>query len=67
MRENRILQDAKIIFPFHEINTPKNLQGAKISQFPVVPFEDKNNYNHKAREFAENTPNAHWTNQFDNR
>jgi cysteine synthase A len=40
--------------------------GAEISQFPVVPFTDPNNYNHKAKEFAERTPNAFWTNQFDN-
>lgn len=40
--------------------------GAEISQFPVVPFTDPNNYNHKAREYAEKTPNSCWTNQFDN-
>lgn len=40
--------------------------GAHISQFPVVAFTDPNNYNHKAREFAEKTPNSVWTNQFDN-
>lgn len=40
--------------------------GAEIFEFPVVPFNDPNNYNHKAREYAERTPNAFWTNQFDN-
>lgn len=40
--------------------------GAEIFQFPVVAFTDPNNYNHKAREFAEKTPNSYWTNQFDN-
>ena len=40
--------------------------GARIKQFPVVAFTDPNNYNHKAREFAAQTPNAYWTNQFDN-
>ena len=40
--------------------------GAEIHEFPVVPFNDPNNYNHKAREYAEKTPNAFWTNQFDN-
>lgn len=43
-----------------------SILGATISQFPVVPFTDPNNYNHKAREFAEKTPNSFWTNQFDN-
>jgi cysteine synthase A len=42
------------------------LLGAKVTQYPVVPFTDPNNYNHKAREFAEKTENAYWTNQFDN-
>lgn len=42
------------------------LLGAQINQYPVVPFHDPNNYNHKAREFAEKTENAYWTNQFDN-
>lgn len=42
------------------------LLGAEIHQFPVVAFTDPNNYNHKAREFAERTPNSYWTNQFDN-
>lgn len=40
--------------------------GAIIRQFPVAPFTDPNNYNNKAKEFAANTPNSHWTNQFDN-
>ena len=33
---------------------------------PAVAFENPKNYNHQAREFAENTPNAVWTDQFDN-
>lgn len=40
--------------------------GAEIYEFPVVPFNDPNNYNHKAREFSERIPNSFWTNQFDN-
>lgn len=40
--------------------------GAHIKQFPVCPFNDPNNYNQKAKEFASQTENAHWTNQFDN-
>ncbi len=40
--------------------------GARINQFPVAPFNDPNNYNNKAKEYAANTPNAYWTNQFDN-
>ena len=40
--------------------------GATIRQFPVAPFTDPNNYNNKARDFASQTANSHWTNQFDN-
>lgn len=40
--------------------------GAIIKQFPVAPFTDPNNYNMKAKEFASQTENAYWTNQFDN-
>ncbi len=40
--------------------------GAFIRQFPVAPFHDPNNYNQKAKEFAMQTPNSYWTNQFDN-
>ena len=40
--------------------------GAVIRQFPVAPFTDPNNYNNKAKDYAAQTPNAHWTNQFDN-
>ena len=40
--------------------------GAVIKQFPVAPFHDPNNYNMRAKEFASQTPNAYWTNQFDN-
>lgn len=40
--------------------------GARIKQFPVAPFNDPNNYNNQAKEYAAKTPNAYWTNQFDN-
>lgn len=40
--------------------------GAKVKTVPVVPWSDPNNYNHLARQFAETTENAVWTNQFDN-
>jgi cysteine synthase len=33
---------------------------------PVVPFDNPDNYNHKAKRFAERLENAVWTNQFDN-
>jgi cysteine synthase A len=29
-------------------------------------FDNPNNYNHQARRYAEATPGAVWTNQFDN-
>lgn len=31
-----------------------------------MAFENPDNYNHQAKRFAEATPNAVWTNQFDN-
>ncbi|TPX59082.1 hypothetical protein PhCBS80983_g02685 [Powellomyces hirtus] len=40
--------------------------GADVRAVPAVPFTDPANYNHQAREHAEKTPNAVWTNQFDN-
>lgn len=40
--------------------------GAEVHPVPAVPFDDPNNYNHQARRHAESTPNAVWTNQFDN-
>lgn len=32
----------------------------------AVPFTDPQNYNHQAKRYAASTPNAVWTNQFDN-
>ncbi|KAL1671503.1 tryptophan synthase beta subunit-like PLP-dependent enzyme [Schizophyllum commune] len=40
--------------------------GADVRPVPAVAYENPANYNHQAREFAEATPNAVWTNQFDN-
>lgn len=40
--------------------------GAEVYPVPAVAFENPQNYNHQAREFAETTPGAVWTNQFDN-
>ncbi len=40
--------------------------GAEVYPVPAVAFENPKNYNHQAREFAEKTPNAVWTDQFDN-
>ncbi|KAI8814709.1 tryptophan synthase beta subunit-like PLP-dependent enzyme [Cladochytrium replicatum] len=40
--------------------------GADVRPVPAVPFTDPKNYNHQAREFAEATQGAVWTNQFDN-
>ncbi|KAI9846361.1 MAG: Cysteine synthase 1 [Sclerophora amabilis] len=42
------------------------LLGAEVFPVPAVPFEDPQNYNHQAKRHAEATPNAVWTNQFDN-
>ncbi|KAI9685749.1 MAG: Cysteine synthase 1 [Bathelium mastoideum] len=42
------------------------LLGATVYPVPAVAFDDPQNYNHQARRHAENTPNAVWTNQFDN-
>ncbi len=33
---------------------------------PAVAYEDPKNYNHLARDFAKDLPNAIWTDQFDN-
>src|SRR5947209_7332477 len=41
-------------------------KGAEVYPFPAVPYENPGNYNHRAARHAENTPNAVWTNQFDN-
>lgn len=40
--------------------------GADVRPVPAVAYENPANYNHQARDFAETTENAIWTNQFDN-
>ncbi len=40
--------------------------GAKVYPVPAVAFDNPQNYNHQAARHAESTPNAVWTNQFDN-
>jgi len=40
--------------------------GAEVYPVPAVAYENPKNYNHQAKEFAESTPNAIWTDQFDN-
>ncbi|PVV00932.1 hypothetical protein BB560_004129 [Smittium megazygosporum] len=40
--------------------------GADVRPVPAVPYENPKNYNHIAKRFAESTPGAIWTNQFDN-
>ncbi|CAG8568179.1 5675_t:CDS:2, partial [Ambispora leptoticha] len=40
--------------------------GAEVYPVPAVAYEDPENYNHQAARHAQNTPNAVWTNQFDN-
>ncbi|KAG8741518.1 Cysteine synthase 1 [Ceratobasidium sp. 428] len=40
--------------------------GADVRPVPAVAYENPANYNHQAKEFAESTPGAVWTNQFDN-
>jgi cysteine synthase A len=40
--------------------------GADVRPVPAVAYENPKNYNHQAKEFAEVTPGAVWTNQFDN-
>lgn len=40
--------------------------GADVRPVPAVAYENPKNYNHQAKEFAEATPGAVWTNQFDN-
>ncbi|KAI5287199.1 Cysteine synthase 1, partial [Ascosphaera atra] len=42
------------------------LLGAEVYPVPAVPFDNPENYNHKARRHAEKLQNAVWTNQFDN-
>ena len=40
--------------------------GADVRVVPSVPFADENNYYHVARRIAESTPNAIWSDQFNN-
>lgn len=40
--------------------------GAEVHPVPAVAYENPANYNHQAREFAADLPNAIWTDQFDN-
>ena len=40
--------------------------GAEVYPVPAVAYENPANYNHQARDFAANLPNAIWTDQFDN-
>ncbi|KAI9760676.1 MAG: Cysteine synthase 1 [Chaenotheca gracillima] len=42
------------------------LLGAEVYPVPAVAFDNPENYNHQAKRHAEATPNAVWTNQFDN-
>ena len=42
------------------------LLGAVVYPVPAVAFDNPENYNHQAARHAERTPNAVWTNQFDN-
>jgi len=41
--------------------------GAEVYPVPAVAYDNPKNYNHLARDYAKNTPNAIWTDQFDNR
>ncbi|KAI0030787.1 cysteine synthase [Vararia minispora EC-137] len=40
--------------------------GAEVYPVPAVAYENPANYNHQARDFAKQTENAIWTDQFDN-
>lgn len=40
--------------------------GADVRPVPAVAYENPMNYNHQARDYAEQQENAIWTNQFDN-
>jgi cysteine synthase A len=42
------------------------LLGAELYPVPPKPYEDPENFNHKARRHAESLENAVWANQFDN-
>ncbi|GME76779.1 unnamed protein product [[Candida] boidinii] len=41
------------------------LLGCEVYPVPVVPYDNPENFNHKARRHAESLSNAVWTNQFD--
>lgn len=43
------------------------LLGAEVFPVPAVPYENPENYNHKAKRHAESLENSVWTDQFDNR
>jgi cysteine synthase len=40
--------------------------GADVHPVPAVPYENPQNYNHQARDYAASAHNAIWTDQFDN-
>jgi cysteine synthase A len=40
--------------------------GAEVHPVPAVAYENPENYNHQARDYAAATPNCIWTDQFDN-
>lgn len=40
--------------------------GAEVYPVPAVAYDNPKNYNHLARDFAKDIPNAIWTDQFDN-
>lgn len=40
--------------------------GAEVYPVPAVAYDNPKNYNHLARDYAKSTPNAIWTDQFDN-
>lgn len=40
--------------------------GAEVHPVPAVAYDNPKNYNHLARDYAKETPNAIWTDQFDN-
>ena len=42
------------------------LLGAEVYAVPAVPYDNPDNYNHRAKRHAERAENTVWTNQFDN-
>lgn len=40
--------------------------GAEVHAVPAVAYDNPANYNHQARDYAKETPNSIWTDQFDN-